>query len=87
MDNIKYFLTTNANNAIDITVIPTTQFDTFQEQLTETEKNWIKINNFKAKPESILILPDDNGNIAQVLYIINQRSDFLQFANLKNNYL
>ena len=80
-------------NEKSIPIIPviSNQFNHWLEQQTEQIQNWLRTINFLAKPETFALLPDAQGYLTQVVFIIKDKNDFWSFGLLptalpKNNY-
>jgi leucyl aminopeptidase len=78
-------------NFIPITPVIAEQFDEWLLTQPDKTQNWLSANNFKAKPESFCLLPDDKGSLARVLVGIKNIDDFWAWGSLStllpfNNY-
>lgn len=83
---------THANEkSIPIISVISNQFNQWLEQQTEQIQNWLRTINFSAKPETFALVPDAQGHLTQVIFIIKDKNDFWSFGLLptalpKNNY-
>ena len=62
------FETLTATPAISITFATTSTWETISAALPEPSRQFARANGFKAKPGAYLALPDANGEIAQVIF-------------------
>ncbi|MBX3486297.1 MAG: leucyl aminopeptidase family protein [Candidatus Paracaedibacteraceae bacterium] len=57
-----------SSDAINITFCTPESLSDFKRTLPDFSQNWIATFNFEAKPETVIILPDETGAIQQVLW-------------------
>lgn len=69
-------------SAVPICAFTAENFPVWLNQQTEKTKNWIKNNNFTAKPETFCLIPGDDGQVAQVLLGTKDAKDFWSFGIL-----
>ncbi|MBP9694387.1 MAG: leucyl aminopeptidase family protein [Alphaproteobacteria bacterium] len=55
----------DSNDAIPIHIVNTDNFQT--APLSKKERQWCKTQNFEAKPGQMIIIPDEDGSLSQVL--------------------
>ena len=72
----------DAHNPTPIQIIAKTAFDEFLQQQDATTQNWLVKTEFKALAGSVATIPDNNGNIAKVLFVIGKESDPGFYARL-----
>lgn len=75
------FTQTNSKT-IPIVPIVTEQFAQWLNTQKPHVKNWIQAVNYSAKPESICLVPDAQGQLSQVLIGIKDAKDFWTFGLL-----
>ncbi len=65
-----------------IPLIPVTasSLDDFLTRQSETLNRWIKSSDFNAKPNEYCMIPDESGDISQVLFGMHEQSDELDAA-------
>ncbi len=71
--------TTQSKQSIPIIPITLARWDLWLEKQTSTNKQWLHTVNFVPKPGSIALLPGSEGQLKQVLIILNNESDFWSF--------
>lgn len=57
-------------------------FSDYLSQQSEFIQQWIAVNGFNAKPETICVIPDSQGNIERVLWGMDPASSFWSFGAL-----
>ncbi len=70
MDSV--FETAPANSAIPITLVTKTSWNAISADLPPQQRQFAKANGFTAKPGACLTLPATNGEIAQVLFGLDE---------------
>jgi leucyl aminopeptidase len=79
-----YFITSVKKSAIPIIPVICDEYAKWLENQTAELKNWLRINEFKAKSGSVCLMPDKEGKIKQVFLGINNPDDFWAFGALPN---
>ena len=79
-----YFTTSTTEQAIPIIPIVGSEFPGWIEKQNAKLKNWIRINEFKAKSATLCLVPDRNGQLKQIFLGIDNQNDFWAFGTLPN---
>ncbi len=79
-----YFTTSISEPAIPIIPVVNDEYAKWFESQTFKVKNWLRINEFKAKSGSVCLMPDKEGKIKQIFLGINDLDDFWAFGALPN---
>jgi leucyl aminopeptidase len=74
--------TTPSEASVPITPIVLAQWNLWLEKQTSVSKQWLSTLNFVPKPGSIVLLPDSEGQLKQVVIILNDEYDFWSFGCL-----
>ncbi len=77
-----YFTTSTTEQAVSITTIVGSEFPGWIEKQSAKLKNWIRINEFKAKSATFCLVPDRNGQLKQIFLGIDDQNDFWAFGIL-----
>lgn len=69
-------------NLIKITLITKAEYFVWHEQQSELICNWLSVNQFQARAEAYCLLPNSDGNLAQVILIQANEQDFWGVGHL-----
>jgi leucyl aminopeptidase len=69
-------------SAIAVLAFTAEIFSTWLNTQSEKIKAWVKANNFSAKAETFCLIPNDHGQLAQVLFGVKEMKDFWSFGLL-----
>jgi leucyl aminopeptidase len=75
----------SAEQSIPIVSLISQEWPSWLERQTTVVKRWLTALNFVAKPGSIALLPGSEGQLSQVLLILNDRDDFWTFGCLPSS--
>ncbi|KPJ67643.1 MAG: hypothetical protein AMJ43_03070 [Coxiella sp. DG_40] len=78
------FTTSITEQAVPIVPIINSEFPGWIEKQNAKLKNWIRINEFKAKSATFCFVPDNNGRLKQIFLGIDNQGDFWAFGALPN---
>ncbi len=67
---------------IKIDVVYEKEFENWIEQQTSSIKSWVRATGFLGRAGDYKIIPDVNGNIAKVIFMISQEPYYLSFGSL-----
>lgn len=74
--------TSSSEKSIPITPVIADQFNQWLEQQAEHTKNWLQSIKFIAKPETFALIPNGQGHLTQVIFVIKDKKDFWSFGLL-----
>ena len=66
---------TDACSSIPLIPVTTSGLEAFLAEQTELVVNWVRNNEFTAKPHTHCLVPDESGNTAMVLFGIHDEAD------------
>lgn len=69
-------------NIIEIEVVSVKDYEKWIDQQSAHLKSWLKVTNFSAKAGDYKIIPDDQGKINKVIFIISPEPFYLSFGSL-----
>ncbi|MDQ8039665.1 MAG: leucyl aminopeptidase family protein [Rickettsiella sp.] len=76
--------TQQSERSIPIVSIACLQWDAWLSKQTAVIKQWLSTLNFVPKPGCTALLPNNKGELEQVLLVLNDESDFWSFGVLPN---
>ncbi len=59
------------HDAIPLQIIAESNFESWLGEQNDRLRNWVAANDFKAKPNSVCLVPDETGGLATVLVGFN----------------
>ena len=74
--------TAQSEGSIPIISLTPQQWDSWLTKQTSTTRQWLTTLNFVAKPGNFVLLPDSEGQLKQVVLVLNDESDFWSFGSL-----
>ena len=69
MELMQYFYTEEDTSSIPINVVLKSEYSTWKNSQSDTLQNWIKIAQFKPKPNTVLCIPNKDGKLDSVLVV------------------
>lgn len=79
---LKCFLTQPAGKMISINLLKKADFEGWLNIQETRLKNWVKVNRFCAEPGAVCLIPDQYGELSQVLAGLDAVDDFWMFGDL-----
>lgn len=74
--------TERAEQPVPIVTLTPQQWDTWLVEQTDATRNWLATLNFCVKPGSTALLPGTEGQLNQVIHILNDATDFWSYGSL-----